>query len=134
MVKHFSADYIEMKKLYQKQFNSRERGVFLKDFDLNNDGYVTIREIKQRIQEKKADFFKDFDGDGNIEELVVNSYLGEVDFALLTYEGGLKKCTLNIKPQKNHPSLINTVPLCNDLLLPKYKRIRIVLGCKITTL
>ena len=44
---------------------------------------------------------EDFDGDGNIEELVVNSYLGEVDFALLTYEGGLKKCTLNIKPQKN---------------------------------
>ena len=66
MVKKFSVDYIEMKKLYQKQFNSRERCGFLKDFDLNNDGYVTIREIKQRIQEKKANFFKDFDGDGNI--------------------------------------------------------------------
>lgn len=68
-------------------------------------------------------FKEDFDGDGNIEELVVNSYLGEVDFALLTYDDGLKKCTLNIRPQKKHPSLINTVPLCNDLLLPKYKRI-----------
>ena len=67
-------------------------------------------------------FKEDFDGDGNIEELVVNSYLGEVDFALLTYDDGLKKCTLNIRPQKKHPSLINTVPLCNDLLLPKYKR------------
>ena len=68
VVKKFSVDYIEMKKLYQKQFNSRERDGFLKDFDLNNDGYVTMREIKQRIQEKKADLFKDFDldGDGNI--------------------------------------------------------------------
>ena len=65
-----------MKKLYQKQFNSRERGGFLKDFDLNNDGYVTMREIKQRIQEKKADFLKDFDldGDGNIaiKEMITN--------------------------------------------------------------
>ena len=68
MVKKFSVDYIEMEKMYQKQFNTRERADFLKDFDLNNDGYVTMREIKQRIQEKKADLFKDFDldGDGNI--------------------------------------------------------------------
>ena len=68
MVKKFSVDYIEMEKMYQKQFNTRERADFLKDFDLNNDGYVTMREIKQRIQEKKADRFKDFDldGDGNI--------------------------------------------------------------------
>ena len=68
MVKKISVDYIEMEKMYQKQFNTRERADFLKDFDLNNDGYVTMREIKQRIQEKKADRFKDFDldGDGNI--------------------------------------------------------------------
>ena len=68
MVKEFSVDFIEMKKLYQKQFNSRERADFLKDFDLNKDGYVTMREIKQRTEEKRADLFKDFDldGDGNI--------------------------------------------------------------------
>merc|ERR1719362_1934046 len=54
--------------MYQKQFNTRERADFLKDFDLNKDGYVTMKEIKQRIQEKKADLFKDLDvdGDGNI--------------------------------------------------------------------
>ena len=68
MVKNFSVDYIEMEKMYQKQFNTRERADFLKDFDLNKDGYVTMTEIKQRTQEKRADFFKDFDvdGDGNI--------------------------------------------------------------------
>ena len=68
MVKKFSIDYIEMEKMYQKQFNTRERAGFLKDFDLNKDGYVTMTEIKQRTQEKRADFFKDFDvdGDGNI--------------------------------------------------------------------
>ena len=76
MVKKFSVDYIEMQKLYQKQFNSRERADLLKDFDLNKDGYVTMREIKQRIQEKKADLFKDLDldGDGNIaiKEMITN--------------------------------------------------------------
>ena len=56
-----------MTKLYQKQFNSRDRPDFLKDFDLNKDGYVTMREIKQHIQEKKADFkYLDLDGDGSI--------------------------------------------------------------------
>ena len=57
-----------MEKMYQKQFNTRERADFLKEFDLNKDGYVSMKEIKQRIQEKRADFFKDFDldGDGNI--------------------------------------------------------------------
>jgi Ca2+-binding EF-hand superfamily protein len=64
-------DYIEMKKMYQKQFNTRERAGFLKEFDLNKDGYVTMKEIKQRTQEKgwkRADFLKevDVDGDGNI--------------------------------------------------------------------
>jgi len=61
-------DYIKMKKMYQKQFNTRERAGFLKEFDLNKDGYVTMKEIKQRTQEKGADIFKDFDldGDGNI--------------------------------------------------------------------
>ena len=68
MVRKFSVDSIEMEKLYQKQFNSRERADFLKDFDLNKDGYVTMKEIKQRTEEKRADFLKDFDvdGDGNI--------------------------------------------------------------------
>ena len=64
-------DYIEMKKMYQKQFNTKERAGFLKEFDLNKDGYVTMKEIKQRTQEKgwkRADFLKevDMDGDGNI--------------------------------------------------------------------
>ena len=57
-----------MEKMYQKQFNTRERADFLKEFDLNKDGYVSMKEIKQRTQEKRADFFRDFnlDGDGNI--------------------------------------------------------------------
>ena len=64
-------DYIEMKKMYQKQFNTKERAGFLKEFDLNKDGYVTMKEIKQRTQEKgwkRADFLKevDVDGDGNV--------------------------------------------------------------------
>ena len=68
MVRKFSVDYIEMEKMYQKQFNAKERADFLKDFDLNKDGYVTMKEIKQRTEEKRADLFKDFDvdGDGNI--------------------------------------------------------------------
>ena len=71
MVKKISVDYIEMEKMYQKQFNTRERAGFLKEFDLNKDGYVTMKEITQRTQEKgwkTADFFKDLvlDGDGNI--------------------------------------------------------------------
>jgi Ca2+-binding EF-hand superfamily protein len=57
-------DYIEMKKMYQKQFNTKERARFLKEFDLNKDGYVTMKEIKQRIQEKGVDFFEDVDSDG----------------------------------------------------------------------
>merc|ERR1712008_7481 len=45
-----------------------ERADFLKDFDLNKDGYVSMKEIQQRTQEKRADFFEDFnlDKDGNI--------------------------------------------------------------------
>ena len=68
MVRKFSVDSIEMEKMYQKQFNSRERADFLKDFDLNKDGYVSMKEIKQRTQEKRADFFEDLnlDKDGNI--------------------------------------------------------------------
>ncbi len=64
---------------------------------------------------------EDFNDDGFLEELVINSYLGEIDFAILTYEKGTKKCTLDIKPQGKHPSLINTIPLCDDLLKPEYK-------------
>merc|ERR1712129_141273 len=67
-------DYIEMEKMYQKQFNTRERADFLKEFDQNKDGYVSMKEIKQRTQEKRADFFRDFnlDGDGNmaIKEMI----------------------------------------------------------------
>merc|ERR1712172_271923 len=68
VVRKFSVDSIEMEKMYQKQFNAKERADFLKDFDLNKDGYVTMKEIKQRTEEKRADFFKDIDvdGDGNI--------------------------------------------------------------------
>lgn len=66
---------------------------------------------------------EDFDGDGQIEELVLNQYLGKVEQAILTYESGTKKCTLQVKHQEKQPSLLNTVPLCDDLLLPKYKGI-----------
>ena len=61
-------DYIEMEKMYQKQFSTKERADFLKDFDQNEDGYVSMKEIKQRTHEKRADIFKDFnvDKDGNI--------------------------------------------------------------------
>merc|ERR1712008_176277 len=31
-------DYIEMEKMYQKQFNTRERADFLKEFNLDGDG------------------------------------------------------------------------------------------------
>lgn len=65
---------------------------------------------------------QDFDGDGSVEELVINSYLGKIDFAILSYANQTKKCTLQVKPQEQHPSLINTVPLCDDLLKPEYKR------------
>ena len=71
MVRKFSVDSIEMEKLYQKQFNSRERADLLKDFDLNKDGYVTMKEIKQRTQEKRADFF-DKDGNIAIKEMITN--------------------------------------------------------------
>ena len=75
-------DYIEMEKMYLKQFNKRERDDFLKDFDLNKDGYVTMKEIKQRIQEKRAEFFKDFnlDGDGNI---AIKEMITKLDTSLL---------------------------------------------------
>jgi hypothetical protein len=66
---------------------------------------------------------EDFDNDGALEELIVNSYLGVIENAILTYDQGEKTCTLNIEPQKRHPSLINTVPLCDDLLKPQYKKI-----------
>ena len=61
-------DYIEMEKMYQKQFSTKERADFLEDFDQNKDGYVSMKEIKQRTHEKRADFYKDFnlDKDGNI--------------------------------------------------------------------
>jgi len=47
---------------------TKERADFLEDFDQNKDGYVSMKEIKQRTHEKRADFFKDFnlDKDGNI--------------------------------------------------------------------
>lgn len=66
---------------------------------------------------------RDFDGDGSKEELIINSYLGVVDFAVLKYNNGAKQCTLNVKPQEKHPSLINTVPMCDDLLKPEFKKI-----------
>ncbi|MBI34315.1 MAG: hypothetical protein CMP67_03020 [Flavobacteriales bacterium] len=66
---------------------------------------------------------KDFDGDGFSEELEINYYLGKIQFAILTYEKGTKKCTLDIKAQKKHPSLINTIPLCDDLLKQDFNEI-----------
>ena len=57
-----------MEKMYQKKFSTKERADFLEDFDQNKDGYVSMKEIKQRTHEKRADFYKDFnlDKDGNI--------------------------------------------------------------------
>ncbi len=66
---------------------------------------------------------QDIDGDGFNEKLEVFYYLGKIDFTILTYEKGTKKCTLNIKSQQKHPSLLNTIPLCNDLLKPEYSQI-----------
>jgi hypothetical protein len=66
---------------------------------------------------------QDFDGDGSNEKLILNYYLGKIDFAVLYYEKKTKKCTLNIKATDKHPSLINTIPLCDDLLKPEYKKI-----------
>lgn len=64
---------------------------------------------------------EDFSGDGNLEELRIHSYLGKIDFVEVTYENGTKKCTLDVSPNIESPTLINTVPLCDDLLLPQYK-------------
>ncbi|MAW65920.1 MAG: hypothetical protein CMD18_06975 [Flavobacteriales bacterium] len=66
---------------------------------------------------------QDFDGDGSNEKLILNYYLGKIDFAVLYYEKKTKKCTLDIKATNKHPSLINTIPLCDDLLKPEYKKI-----------
>lgn len=66
---------------------------------------------------------QDINGDGFKEKVQIFYYLGKIDFTILTYEKGTKKCTLNIKQQDKHPSLINTVPLCDDLLKPEYSQI-----------
>lgn len=64
---------------------------------------------------------EDFSEDGNLEELIIHNYLGKIDFAVIKYENGTKKCTLDVSPNTESATLINTVPLCDDLLLPKYK-------------
>lgn len=74
-------------------------------------------------QRKQKLIKQDFDGDGFEEKLEIYYYLEKINFAILTYEKGTKKCTLNIKPQEKHPSLINTIPICNDLLKPEYGKI-----------
>jgi len=66
---------------------------------------------------------EDFDGDGSQEELLIYNYLGKVDYAVITYEQGSKKCTLDISPNIAAPTLINTVPVCDDFLLSKYKKL-----------
>merc|ERR1711956_68239 len=38
-------DYVEMEKMYQKQFNTRERADFLKEFNLDGDGNIAIKEM-----------------------------------------------------------------------------------------
>lgn len=63
---------------------------------------------------------EDFDGDGIPEELVINSYLGEIEYAVLNYDAGVNTCTLNLKPPTKPPSLLNVVPICEDLLAPQY--------------
>lgn len=64
---------------------------------------------------------EDFDNNGTTEELLIHKYLGKTDYAVLTYENGAKKCTLDVSPNIDDPTLINTVPLCDDLILPQYK-------------
>jgi hypothetical protein len=83
----------------------------------------TISFLVSFAQREQKTIKQDIDGDGFNEKLEVFYYLGKIDFTILTYEKGTKKCTLNIKSQEKHPSLINTIPLCNDLLKPEYSQI-----------
>lgn len=64
---------------------------------------------------------EDFDGNGVKEELIINSYLGQIDKAVINYDGGLKTCTLQIMSKSKQPSLLNVVPMCDNLLQNDYK-------------
>lgn len=66
---------------------------------------------------------QDINDDGFSEKLIINYYLGKIDFAILYYEKKTKRCTLDINSNAKHPSLINTIPLCDDLLKPENKKI-----------
>lgn len=86
--------------------------------------YILTFIISSSIAQREINVIqKDFDDDGLEEELIIHTYLDEVDYAVIKYEQGSKKCTLNVSPKINTPTLINTVPLCDDLLMPKYKKL-----------
>ena len=86
--------------------------------------YILTFIISSSVAQREINVIqKDFDDDGLEEELIIHTYLDEVDYAIIKYEQGSKKCTLNVNPKINTPTLINTVPLCDDLLMPKYKKL-----------
>lgn len=67
---------------------------------------------------------EDLDGDGSTEELIIYNYLGAIDYAILSYQQGSKRCTLDISPNIDYPSLLNIVPVCDELLSPENKKLR----------
>lgn len=64
---------------------------------------------------------EDFDGDGKTEELIIHKYLGEVNKAVLTYEDGAKQFTFDLSINPNQYTLLNTIPICDELTTSKYK-------------
>merc|ERR1712008_630625 len=76
---------------------TEERVDFLKDFDLNKDGYVSMKEIQQRTQEKRADFFEDLnlDKDGNI---AIREMITQLNPSLLE-----KKITEKLITERHRP-------------------------------
>ncbi len=84
--------------------------------------YILTLIVSSSIAQREINVItEDFDGDGSEEELIIHTYLGKIDYAVITYEQGAKRCTLDVSPKIETPTLINTVPLCDDLLLPKYR-------------
>lgn len=98
-------------RLFKKRKNNvKNIPIYILTFIISSS--IAQREIKV--------ISEDFDGDGLEEELIIHNYLGQVDYAVITYEQGTKQCTLKVSPKIAIPTLINTVPLCDDLSIPKY--------------
>jgi len=86
--------------------------------------YILILSNLLALAQQDIEIIKeDFDNDGLKEELLIYHYLDNVDYAVITYENGSKKCTLNVSPNISAPTLINMVPLCDEFLLPKYQKL-----------